>query len=418
MKSLKFILSALFALMIGTALQADATTTLAVSGVIVGAGYVMPYLVDLPKGLSFMAVSPNVADLNAITAYAGDHKGSLFKRAVFGLEAANVFTVLPNVKDQTPLIDVMSTNGLRPYDSKKQLESELKYGKRTLKTGLGKKELVLDVQKYRNTHLSKYMGRSANDPKIPFAQTANEVIIDGFGSEINDNVPYFGLDKSRFTAFSAAATYAAGDLITHLDTNGNTSYFIALASTSAGEDPLDTPAKWEKINGRAVADGLQIQIEEAITATELTEVTVGQIDNSSVFAIAAFKKVFRSLPAPCRKKVNYALCSYNTFDLLEDDMEEKQKYTVTDPSTGRVMDNAQYVPGTGRKLIAIPCGFMGDSERIIVAQKENLVLGTDLLSDANQININNDLWEREMGLLMNIGFNWVLSDELAINDRD
>lgn len=401
--------------MIGTALQADATTTLAISGAIVGAGYVMPYLVDLPKGLSFMAVSP---DVTAIAGYAGDHKGDLFRRAVFGLEAARVFTIMPNVKDQTPLINLVVTKGLRPYNSKKQMESELKYGKRTLKTGLGKKELSIDVQKYRNTYLSKYLDPSANSKKIPFAQYTNEAIIDEFGEEINESVPYFGLDKSRFEVFNAASTYAAGDLITHLDSNGNTSYFIALASTSAGEDPLDTPAKWEKINGRAVADGLQIQIEEAIDSTELTEVTVGQIDNSSVFAIAAFKKVFRSLPSEYRKKVHIALCSYNTFDLLEDDMEEKQKYTVTDPSTGRVMENAQYVPGTGKKLIAVPCGFMGDSERIIVTQKVNLVFGTDVLSDANKININPDLWEDEMGLLLNVGVNWALSDDVAINDRD
>jgi hypothetical protein len=116
--------------------------------------------------------------------------------------------------------------------------------------------------------------------------------------------------------------------------------------------------------------------------------------------------------------MNYAYMSYDTFDLLNDDLDEKQKYTVTDPSTNQVMDMALYVPGTNRKLIAVACGWMGDSERIIVTQKENVIIGCDLLSDANQINTNTNLWTIEMGLLFNVGVNFALMDAVAYNDRD
>lgn len=362
-----------------------------------------------------MAVSP---DVSAIAGYAGDHKGELFRTMLLGMEVANHVTILPNVKDQTPLIQLKVTKGLRPYNSKKQFESQLKYEKRTLKTGLGKKELTVDVQGYRDTYLSKYLGQSAHDRIIPFAQFTNEAIIEEFGTEINESVPFFGLDKSRFAAFNAGTVYNAGDLVISPDSEGNSSYWEANATTTAGESPVTTPAKWDNVNARAVADGLKILIDEAITDTELTEVAVGQIDNTSVFAVDSFKKVYRTIPKAYRRNVCYAYCSFDTFDLLEDDMEDKQKYTVTDPSTGRPMENAQYVPGTGRKLIAVACGWMGDSERIIVTPKENIIFGCDIMSDANKIKFNPELWEDEMGLLFNPGINWANSEAMAINDRE
>lgn len=416
MKTTKIFFAAVFALLIGVAVAGPGEQAIWIAGGLAASGYALPYLVtELPKGVCLMASSP---DVTAIAGYAGDHKGELFRRAVFGLEAARVFTIMPNVKDQTPLINLVVTKGLRPYDANKQMESELKYGKRTLKTGLGKKELKVDVQKYRDTYLSKYLDPSAHSKKIPFAQFTNEAIIDEFGSEINESVPFFGLDKSRFSLLVPANVNNAGSLV-YVDTSATQrDYYVVLTTTVAGDTPTTAPAKFQKSNGRAVADGLKIHIEEAIVSGELTEVVVGEIDNTTVFATAAFKTVFRTLPAEYRSRPHVALCSYNTFDLLEDDIEEKQKYTVTDPTTNRTMDNAVYVPGTGKKLVAVACGFMGDSKRIITTQKDNLVFGTDVISDANQIRFNPDLWEDEMGLLLNVGVNWALSDDMAINDQD
>jgi hypothetical protein len=361
-----------------------------------------------------MALTP---DLSLIAGYAGDHQGELFKKMVLGMEAAQHLTILPNVKDQTPLINLRTTKGLRPHTPTPLFESELQYAKRTLTTGLGKKEFLLDPQRYRNTYLSKYMGASANDTRIPFEQFTNEVIVDEFADEINTDVIYFGRDKSRFTVLDPAIINAAGAL-RFVDVSANQrDYYVVVTTTTAGDSPSNAAAKFLKINGRAVSDGLQIHIVEAIAAGKAA-VTVGEINNSTVFAIDAIQKVYRSLDPAYRKVTNYAYMSYDTFDLLNDDLDEKQKYTVTDPSTNQIMDMALYVPGTNRKLIAVACGWMGASERIIVTQKENVIIGCDLLSDANQINTKPNLWTIEMGLLFNVGVNFALMDAVAYNDRD
>lgn len=362
-----------------------------------------------------MPVSP---DISLIAGYAGDHKGDLIRRAVLGMEAARHLTVLPNVKDQTPLISLSITKGLRPYTSTPLYEAEIGHGNRILKTGLGKKEFEIDPQRYRNTYLSKYMPGSATDKAIPFEQFANEAMIEEFGNEWNESVIFFGLDKSRFTVLNPAIVNNAGTLC-FVDTGSKRDYYRVVTTTTANDTPANAAAKFEKINSRAVADGLQIHITEAITAGTLVPVTTGAINNAVATTTGAeiYKKVYRALDPGYRKGVVYAYGSYNSFDKLMDSIEEKQKFTVTDPTTNQIADDMAYVPGTNRKLIAVACGWMGASERIICTPKENVIFGTDLLSDANTIVTKANLWTMEMGQLLNGGTNFVLMDAVRVNDR-
>lgn len=417
MKAIKLLFSLFFALFLGTAVEGTlGLNAYAVAGGLIAAGSIMPMISQEFKNYAFMAISP---DVSLISDYAGDHKGDLFRKMVFGMEAARHLTIQPDIKDEMPLINLKVTKGLRPYNNRVQGESELQYAQRKLKTGLGKKELEVDPQAYRGTYLSKYMDPSAFSRKIPFEQFTNEAIIEEFGTEINESVVYYGLHQDRFATFDAGAVYAVGALIKYA-TSGIFDYYRVVTLTEAGQTPVTHAAKFLKINDRAISDGFQIHIIEDIAAGRLTEVTVGEITNAvdGVKAVDSFLNVFRTLPTPYRSKTNYAYCSFDTFDLLIDDMRELEKYTVTDSSTNIIQENAIYVPGANRKLIAQACGWMGASERIIITQRENMIMGCDLLSDANQIRTMENMWTAEMGLLFNPGFNYALSEAVAINDRD
>lgn len=52
--------------------------------------------------------------------------------------------------------------------------------------------------------------------------------------------------------FDATATYAAGEQIYYTAADGESNYYKCLAATSAGQDPDDTPAKWELLEIPAV----------------------------------------------------------------------------------------------------------------------------------------------------------------------
>ena len=357
--------------------------------------------------------------VSALSTYAGEHVGDLFKKMVNGMEASRHLTVLPNVKDTAPLIKLLVTGGTRPFNSGTQFESALEYSDRKLVTGVAKKELLVDPEQYRGTYLSKYMGAGANADVVPFEAFTNEQIVSMFGSELNDEVIYYGVDKSNFVAFDAGDTYAAGDYITFTPSGDSVvSYYVGLATTLAAESPTTHPAKWQKINARAVASGLKFHLDAAITASAITPTTVGAINNTSVFALASVRKVYQDLPVAYRKGTTMAYMSFGTFDLLTADVEAQlSKYTEMDLASSMGLENAIYVPGTNRKLIAVAASWMGDSERIICTPKENVILGCDLLGDANEIRTNANLWTLEMGLKFNLGVNFAVTEAIACNDR-
>jgi hypothetical protein len=417
-KAIKILLSISMALFFGIAVQgATGLNAYAVAGTVLAFNAVLPYVVKDIQHYAFMATSVISPDVSLISDYAGDHKGELFRKMVFGMEAARHLTIQPDIKDETPLINLKVTKGLRPYNNRVQSESQIQYAQRKLKTGLGKKELEVDPQSYRGTYLSKYMDPSAFSRKIPFEQFTNEAILEEFGTEINESVVYYGLHPDRFATFDAGAVYAVGALIKFAN-SGIFDYYRVVTLTEAGQSPTTHAAKFLKITDRAISDGFQIHLLEDIAASRLAQTVVGEIDNATRKAVASFLKVFRALPTPYRTKTNYAYCSFDTFDLLIDDMREIEQYTVTDSSTNMIQESAIYVPGTNRKLIAQACGWLGASERIIVTQRENMIFGCDLLSDANQIRTIDEMWTTQMGLLFNPGFNYALTEAVAINDRD
>lgn len=64
----------------------------------------------------------------------------------------------------------------------------------------------------------------------------------------NTNPLYIDYRKKRpsYTgaAFSASATYTAGTQVLYTLTSGDQDFYLCLATTTAGQDPEDTPAKW------------------------------------------------------------------------------------------------------------------------------------------------------------------------------
>lgn len=71
--------------------------------------------------------------------------------------------------------------------------------------------------------------------------------------QVLENVPYVWLifrepaPELKGAAYDASATYAADAQVLYTHSNGTSDFWNVLSSTSAGEDPEDTPAKFEKV---------------------------------------------------------------------------------------------------------------------------------------------------------------------------
>lgn len=346
-------------------------------------------------------------DVSALNDYAGEHQTDIFASVVSKLNMEGMmFSIVYNLTSDTPLIKLTWGDGIRPYNGGEQYESDLAYSKRKIKIGSAKKETLLDAKKYKKTYLAKYLKPGSNTPEIPFAQYTFSEFTKKFGSEIKGNLIFKGIHEDRFEEFDAGATYAVGDLVKVSEATGKDGFWQCAVITTAGQSPATTPASWTNVTRRAATDGFEIILDELIDGG-FAETTVGVINNSSVYALASFRKLARAMDDAVwededMKIVQY--CSLTDLQLLQDDVEDKlSKYTVYDLNTNQPVMNAMYLPGTNNKVIVMAVNWLSGSRRIITTVSGNLYFGVNLIDDVNKLATKPNLWTLGVGVMMDLG---------------
>lgn len=374
-----------------------------------------------------MSVNTNqiTPDVQALLDYSGDHVTDLFATVVEKLNVERQrMQVILNLTADTPLIKMTVGDGIRPYNGGEQYESALVYSKRKIRIGSVKKEVLIDAKKYKRTWLSKYMRPGANVEVPPFAEWTMSEIAKKFAAEINGNLLYKGRHEDDFVDFVAATVYPVGSLVKVVDTTGagNDQFYIVLTETTSGDTPTSAAAKFSNITKSAATDGFKILIDELI-ADGFAQTTIGAINNTNVFALAAFRKLSRELDDAVwdddtMNIVQY--CSLTDFQFLMDDIEDKiSKYTVYDLETGLAVPNSMYLPGSNNKVIVQAVSWLSGSRRIVTTVEGNLAFGTNLMTDVNQIATKANLWTLGVGMLFDFGVQ--IADDstkvLAFNDQ-
>lgn len=372
----------------------------------------------LPMGALFSAV-----DISGISKYANQFQKPLINTLVNGLDVANDILVMPNIKSRKQLAKLTVGKGFKPYSNTKQFfTGDLAYTERELLVNPGKREIEIDVEDYRDTYLAQVLmpGSAANKDKvqqIPFAAWTMQKVIERVQAEINDATAYDGFDKADAVAYSEIATYSVGEYVTYTQ-GGVLSYFKCIVDTSAGEDPDDTAASWQKVDAEAVAKGIGTILAEEIAGSGITEVAIGAITDGTT-ALAAHLELFRSMPPAYKRSGCIIHSPYTDYEFLMDGIMEISKYTREDLAAQGYM----VLPKTGGKCIVKPSSWQPNSRRLIcepmaeVGRGANLVLGTDLLSDSNQITTFNDLWVLQIGIKVVIGFQIQDLNALKIGDQ-
>lgn len=377
----------------------------------------------LPKGVALNAV-----DVSAVTAYADEHKRDIIATIINGLDVAKEVMVIPNVKNKVALTKLVVGNGFRPYSATTEFKAgQLKFSDRYLETLTGKRELLLDIRYYKTKHLAwrtspgNRASKTFND--MDFAPFVWDQVVKGLHREINDETAYFGFDKSLATAYSGAATYANLAYITFTQ-NSVLEYFqnTSGSTTTAGQSPDTHPGKWTNVTARAVVPGFKYHIDAAIAAG-FAPTTTGAITDGTT-AVAAFKELYRDFIPAIKQWGVIVHCSYTDSEFLMDGLESNiTKYTTPEVSDLIKMGMIP-IPGTNYKGWAKPATWLGSSRRLIAepmvpgtAMGMNLVMGTDLLSDSNDIKTKENLWTTEAGILVDLGFQIQDLDALRLGDQ-
>ena len=323
--------------------------------------------------------------LTALTAYAGKYAPQLLGQLYRELNLnADGIRVIPGVKNKMIMPRVRIGRGLKPYTGVfASSDNQLKYSDRTLEVARAQRDLEIDPEKYRTTYLSQYIdatsGSNANKPaQIPFAQFMWGEYMKENAQEIVDLL-YFGKGKDAFAAYNAGTAYAIGNLITFgVSINGatETQYFRALGTTTAGQTPLTHPAKWDRVDYLAIVKGFGAMLSDAITNEGFSQIAnTGAITGTDAYN--QFTAVWRLQSEQVKDSGAVVYCSRNSYELLMDSIETNVKKYFEQ------VDGISYLPKTDRKCIIKPVNWMAGSGRLICTPMNNLVVGTDQLSDLN-----------------------------------
>lgn len=299
-------------------------------------------------------------NLSALAAYGGAYEKKLFATLMQELDIAKDITVMPGIKNKLNLTKLKVGNGVRPYrEDFDSSDDDLMYSGTALEVEMIKRDIKINPLKYRDTWQAEVMAKGVNPTEIPFAQFVWDQVMKSFWAEINNN--------------AYAAVYNA---------NGTTAV--------------------------AIANGFRKLIADAITDVKTTPVVTGVLTN--VNAVAKVEQMVKAMPIPYRKAGFKVYVNYDNWDLYCEDYRERYKKYLEADTNG-----SYFVDRTARKVEIIPATWLGSSNRIICTPKENLLLGTDLMSATMTNFIRHEIVEARV--LFPIGFQVRDWDAIKVNDQ-
>lgn len=355
-----------------------------------------------------MNLAPTLAGL---AAYAGAYEKQLFSTLVNALDAVTDLTVYLNVKNKLNLTKLKAGKGARPYSvSTTARPGDLKYTGRVLEVSMGKRDMEIEPMQYRDTWQSEVMKPGVNADDIPFEGYVMDQIVTEFAAEINDKTVYFGFDKSLAAAFDTGKAYSPGEYMLFNAADGFTDYYLCLTSTTANQTPVSHAVKWQEVNAEAITVGFAVRIAYAISNEGLVPVVTGAISNTN--AVAKVELVARSMPVAFQKAGFTVFISYDVWWKYQDDYRERYGKQIQINKDG-FFD----IDAFAGKVKLKPCTWMGASQRIIATPKENLIIGTDQLSDANKIDSFVKLRTMELGINLDICTQIRDLEAIKVNDQ-
>lgn len=322
-----------------------------------------------------VAYSTPTTEVAAIAKWAGMYSKKFLAQMLNGLDIMQDLAVDRMVSRQGKLLPKFTAQGgLRP------LNTNIESNGGTERLWSGRKLFVYDAMKIFTIIPEDLITSFLSDMtapgalQIPFAQWVWEKEMAKLASEINDNF-YLADYAADAAAFDAGIVYTFSASVPQYVTFGPLEdIYKLLSTTTAGQSPTTHPAKWQKVNSTAITTGIGTIIAKEIAATNLSVVSAasGSISNSN--AMDKIEAMYNGMTIAHRNAGGVVRVSHDVY----------RKYITHERSvygnTARPGDEngKKYVWGSGGKWEIKPCTWMGTSQRIIMTQFENLIVGTNL----------------------------------------
>jgi len=296
----------------------------------------------------------NATDITALQQYAEKFQKGLIKIAVTDNEVFQKLDVVAGIKDKYTMTTLRFQRLLRPY--KRDWDpavDKVNLKPRTLRVEVGEVMLEEEPMAYRKTYLGHIMKKGVDPKDHPFEKDFLEGISRQAASDFNDVTAFWGVHDS------------------------------------AGDAPED------------VNDGFFTIIDAEVTAGNISVakknlIETGAIDSTN--AVAKLKAFYRAAcainPALRGKEIKLRI-SHEVMDAYNDNYQEMN---------GSLPYNTKFektfLEGSGRKCTLEPLTGMGTSKRIILTTDWNMLVGTDLESDQENVKVTTGINPKVVGFYL------------------
>ncbi len=412
MKTIKFMIGVLFALLIGTAVQAETgLNAFAVGGTVLASGAVLPQVVkNLPKGMAFMAVTP-ATDISALQGYITKYSTTLINQMLNGLDFIRDLAVERTVREPRALPKMTVDEGVRRLNvSIETAKGGRTWTERILTPHLGMKIIKIIPEEVRESFMSAMLDPNAKE--LPYAQWVWAQEFAKIAAELNDN--FYLNTRPTVVDFDAAATYAVGAHILYKDVIYKQ---VSAGTTTAGESPENAAAKWSDVDNKVLFDGPDAIIKDAIANDGLLTVNTGTFNETDAYAYV--KEMWGTVTEAHK---NRGMVAHVSYDVQQDLAENINTLFGSGKGIGGVdveEGNSFIMKNTGGRLRIVPHTWMGDSRRIIITHPGNAVLGLNQASDAQKIGkVVETLHGYRAIVKFIMGFQFRDIENLYVNDQD
>lgn len=304
-------------------------------------------------------------NLAGLAAYAGQREKALILQVLRGLTASKDLTLMTGIKTTRQLTKLTTASVARPFIGDfEATDSSLTFADRELATYRGKGEWLIDIEEFYGTWLEENL-----QPGAP--------------EQTKEAVPF-----SKYV-FTQLVAQLAEDLNLRAVWNG--------VRNAAGKSAVD------------ITDGFNTILKREILANKIVPVTTGSLATDAVSKVEALYKAhdskYRELPM-------FAFMSYASYDRYCEDYRAKYgQNSITDTFLQKAIEHSN------GKCFLKPALWMGNSGRIVVTPKENMIIGTDRESDMNQLKTLPRMWKLEVGASFNIGCQFRDLEVMQVNEQ-
>lgn len=301
-----------------------------------------------------------------LSAYAGKKRNEIIGQVFREMESVGV-TVLTGIKGEQKFPKLSVAKGLKPYTGTYSPADVLDLTDRAISPKLAQFDLLIEPLKLHNTWYTEEQKKNAVEAKLPFEAFAMQSLVKRIADEL------------------IASTIGLGD------------------TTFVGSD-----------NARKVCDGFLKRIVQIIAAGNTT-IATGAIDDTN--AVEKLEGMYVSAMGTNSAWRSKDIRTYVSWATFQDYITNYRAEFTQDPANWSDGGRKIFLKNSYGKCEIYPADWMGTSARVIMAPVSNMIIGTDALSDMNNIKMVEDVYTTKVGVTLAIDTQIVDREAVWFNDQ-